>query len=120
MAYLHSYRATLSFLAQTFLIAAVVRHPRFTEENTARLAIILGVGLKYAEVLNRDRLVFLLGTTPMIVATFSLFDASLQGIYTDSIPSSAYTYSTCMLDYIVLFIPSAILLYYTNPIPETQ
>lgn len=90
VAYLHSYRATLSFLAQTFLIAAVVRHPRFTEEATARWAILLGVGLKYAEVLNRDRLVFLLGTTPAIVATFSLFDASLQGIYTDSIPSSQW------------------------------
>lgn len=46
------------------------------------------------QVLNRDRLVFLLGTTPMIVATFSLFDASLQGIYTDSIPSS--TRRLCM------------------------
>lgn len=50
MAYLHSYRAILSFLAQTFLIAAVVRHPRFTEEATARWAIILGMALKYAEV----------------------------------------------------------------------
>ena len=50
VAYLHSYRATLSLLAQTFLIAAVVRHPRFTEEATARWAIILGMALKYAEV----------------------------------------------------------------------
>ncbi|TFJ81015.1 hypothetical protein NSK_007658 [Nannochloropsis salina CCMP1776] len=87
VAYLHSYRATLSFLAQTFLVSAVVRHHTFSEEATARVAIVLGVFLKYSEVLNRDRLVFLFLTTPAIVAIFSLFDCSLQGIYTDSIPA---------------------------------
>ncbi len=87
VAYLHSYRATLSFLAQTFLVSAVVKHHAFSEEATARVAIVLGVFLKYSEVLNRDRLVFLFVTTPAIVAIFSLFDCSLQGIYTDSIPA---------------------------------
>jgi hypothetical protein len=87
VAYLHSYRATLSFLAQTFLVSAVVRHHAFSEEATARAAIVFGVFLKYSEVLNRDRLVFLFVTTPAIVGVFSLFDCSLQGIYTDSIPA---------------------------------
>jgi len=87
VAYLHSYRATLSFLAQTFLVSAVVKHHTFSEEATARAAIVFGVFLKYSEVLNRDRLVFLFVTTPAIVGVFSLFDCSLQGIYTDSIPA---------------------------------
>ena len=90
VAYLHSYRATLSFLAQTFLISAVVRHHAFSEEATARLAILAGVLIKGAVVLNRNRFVFLFGTTPLVVAIFSLFDSSLQGIYTDSIPPGMY------------------------------
>lgn len=115
VAYLHSYRATLSFLAQTFLITAVVRHHAFSEEATARLAIVAGVFIKGAEVINRDRLVFLFVTTPFVVAIFSLFDSSLQGIYTDSIPPGRWVgQSRRSLSLYPTHVPPVLPFYLTN------
>jgi len=86
LGYLSSYRAALSFLTQTFLITFVSRQPHFSEEATARACTVAMVITKLLEGLNRDKWVYLMVNTPMVVITFSIFDVTLKGLHAHTIP----------------------------------
>ena len=67
----------------------LVRHQAFTEEATARFALIAIVFLKAFDIFSRDVYIYVLLTTPLTVVVFSLLDAALKGIYTDAIPQGS-------------------------------
>lgn len=86
LGYITSYKACLSLATQTLLVRYLLRHASVTEEAMARGALTLMTLLKALETRNRSPYIYLLASTPLSVAAFSLFDAAIKGIYADTIP----------------------------------